>query len=75
MPNNAATAAARLSVAPMMDSRDSIAISILCLVACAARVHDSIGLFRAASCYWWLALQSTSMQGEARETASRRVAV
>ena len=43
---NAAAEAARLSIAPMMDGGDSDAISIACVVLCAAHVHVSIALCR-----------------------------
>lgn len=74
MPNNATTAAARLSTAPMMDGTDSGEISAGCVMPCAAHVYVSIAWFRAASCCWWFALQSKSTQGETCETASRCVA-
>ena len=49
MPLIAATEAARLSSAPMMDGGDLTAISNVCAASCAAKVHVSIERYRAAS--------------------------
>lgn len=49
MPSNAATAAARLSCAPMMDGGDSFDFSVGCEASCAAYVHVSIALRRTLS--------------------------
>ena len=48
MPLNAATEAARLSTAPMMDGGDFYKVSKACAIPCAACVHVSIAWFRAA---------------------------
>ena len=42
MPLTAATEAARLSVAPMLDGRDVLKKSMICSAACAVHVHVSI---------------------------------
>ena len=47
---NAATEAARLSSAPMMDGSDFVLISDGCVIPCAACVHVSIAPCRAAEC-------------------------
>ena len=46
MPDNAATAAARLSSAPMMDGSDLNVISIFCEMPCAAYVQALIAKSR-----------------------------
>jgi hypothetical protein len=49
MPFTAATEAARLSVAPMMDGGDLVLFSIPCRSSCAQDVHASIALSRVLS--------------------------
>jgi len=42
----------RMSIAPMMDGDDSVAISVFCVMSCAAYVHVSIALRRTLSRQW-----------------------
>ena len=54
MPNNAATEAAPLSIAPMMDWADNIENSIVWMALCAMYVFHEIDLWSTLSGVWRL---------------------